>query len=1039
MENTKPLTLSHEQLAIAVQNESQKFQGYYQWLERAMSPAFFEDISEENIMLITHSLMGFHVQEFFSTIHLKHAAIVMCLDSADADLRILKDYALYGIKNYQTYVSKIALPFPGVTANLRIASLYFTEAIEPAAPAYPPKEKEELRALVKERNPQVSDEEFERLLSGINNRFLRALPVDRLILALDMFFRAKTRDNCQYEVRYNEDWQEKGSASMQIVLAWRNTPKYNFLYRLARTIQRHGLVMKRVNACYIDPYSKNSILLMVLSLHGSNGEAAWDVADIPNFLREFVTVKYFASFDAIDQQLISRGVITGAMGNFLRAAVSFIHQGLMNIDAHLYTPEKIEEDLCRHPELTAQICEAFKSKFDPDTCNVEAYLKIRKKFLEDVANLDTGHEENDLRRKNVLRQGMNLVHYCYKTNFYRVNYTALSFRLDPHYLDDIPFDRQKKFPELPFAIIFIKGMHFFGYHIRFKDLSRGGLRTVFPSQTEHMVSERNKVFAECYNLAYTQHKKNKDIPEGGAKGVLFIKPFDRLDSETLILKKELEASLTDPLGIEENLEMFRKEQSEEFLYQAQRSYIESLLTIVNCNPDGTLRAKYIVDYWKRPEYIYLGPDENMHDSMIQWIAAFSKKYGYKPGGAFISGKPIVGINHKEYGVTSLGVNVYMEALLRFVGIDPTKDKFTVKMSGGPDGDVAGNQICNLHRYFPNTAKLLALTDISGTIHDPYGLDLSILVELFKERKSIRYYPPEKLNDGGFLVDKESKRSQTAFTQQVLCWKKQDGKLVEDWISGSDMNHLLRHNVHQTKTDVFIPSGGRPRTLNQSNIDDFLDDTGIPTSRLIIEGANLYLTPQARRFLEENGVLIVKDSSANKTGVICSSFEILCGLALSDEEFIANKDQLVMEILDRLKKCASNEAQLLLRTLAEQGGYLTDISELISKRINQFTYQLLDFLDEMELSKDPHDPLIRRFLRYCLPTLREKFQEDLLREIPEHHKKAIVACSIASDLVYSRGVSWLPTIVDNLPLLLEQKEEHLYPPRGKALQNKEIST
>lgn len=1035
----KPHMLSREQIALAVQNENQKFQGYYEWLEKAMPSRFFEDISQENIMLITHNLMGFHVPEFFSTIHLKGSTIVMCLDVPGADLRILKDYTMYGIRNYQTYVSKIPLPFTGGNTNLRIASILFTEASGTSSNPFPVKEKEELRALVKERNPKVSDEEFEKFLTGIKNRFLQAMPVDRLILASDMFFRAQTRDNCQYEVRYNEDWQEKGIESMQIVLAWRNTPKHNFLYRLARTIQRHGLVMKRVNASYFDPYSKDSILLMILGLHGSNGQAAWDVADIPNFLRELVTVKYFASFDLIDEALISKGVISGTMGNFLRASVSFIHQNLMNLDAHLYTPEKIEEDLCRHPELTEQICQAFHYKFHPESHNVENYLTVRKKFLDDVANLDTGHDENDNRRKNVLRQGMNFVHYCYKTNFYRLNYTALSFRLDPYYLDEIPFDRHKKFPELPYAIIYIKGMHFFGFHIRFKDLSRGGLRTVIPSQSEHMLTERNKVFAECYNLAYTQHKKNKDIPEGGAKGILFLKLYDRLDSESLIFKKELEASKIDPNEIEERLAKFRSEQMLEFMYQAQRSYIESLLTIINCNPDGSIKAKYIVDYWKRPEYIYLGPDENMHDSMIQWIADFSKRYGYKPGGAFISGKPTVGINHKEYGVTSLGVNVYMEALLRYIGIDPTKDPFSVKMSGGPDGDVAGNQICNLQRYFPNTAKLLALTDVSGTINDPVGLDLNCLVELFKERKPIRFYPPEKLNEGGFLVDKETKRIQTAFSQQVLCWRKKGGQLIEDWISGSDMNHLLRHNVHQTKTDVFIPSGGRPRTLNQANIEDFLDETGVPTSRLIIEGANLYLTPQARRFLEENGVLIIKDSSANKTGVICSSFEILCGLVLSDEEFISNKTQLVSEILERLKLCASNEANLLLRTLKEEGGYLTDISDLISKRINQFTYELLDFLDEIELSKSPDDPLMRRFLRYCLPTLREKFQDKLLTEIPEHHKKAIISCSLASQLVYTRGVSWFPSIVDILPLLLDHKEETLYPPREKGENEAKVST
>ena len=95
------------------------------------------------------------------------------------------------------------------------------------------------------------------------------------------------------------------------------------------------------------------------------------------------------------------------------------------------------------------------------------------------------------------------------------------------------------------------------------------------------------------------------------------------------------------------------------MYQTQRSFIDSFLTLVNCEPDGTLKAKNIVDYWKKPEYIYLGPDENMHNQMIVWISDYSKYRGYKPGGnLFYHSKPGAGINHKEYGVTSLGVNVY---------------------------------------------------------------------------------------------------------------------------------------------------------------------------------------------------------------------------------------------------------------------------------------------------------------------------------------------------------------------------------------------
>jgi glutamate dehydrogenase len=1012
---------SADPLLVAIQNETKKFHEYYLWLEKAMPPAFFEEVHKENVMLIAHNLMGFHLQEYFSTIHLKRAAIVLCLDSADADLRILKNYAMYGIKNYEAYVSNSPPPIQGITANLRIATLYFTEAIDVLETSLSKESKQQLMTLAKERNSALTEQELQKLISGISNRFLRSLSIDTLILALDMFFRAKTRDNCQYEIRYNENWKQDGTASMQIVLAWRNTPKHNFLYRLTRTIHRHGLTMQHVNATYIDPYSKHSILVMVLDLHGSNGQAAWDVADISDFLREFATVKYFASFDVMDDQLVSKGIISGNMGNFLRASVNFIHQALVNLDVNLYTIDNIEQDLCRHPELTFQLTEAIKYKFDPKHHDYNRYLSIREKFLRDVYKLDTGQVDIDTRRKNVLLQGMNFIHHTLKTNFYRTNFTALCFRLDPKYLDAIPFDRTQKFPELPFGIFYMKGMHFFGFHIRFKDLSRGGLRTVFPEQPEVAIAERNNIFNECYNLAYTQHMKNKDIPEGGAKGIIFLKPYDRLESESIILEKELQVSRVDAREIEAKIDSFRKEQTVEYLYHTQRAFIESLITLVNCDPDGTIRAKHIVDYWKRPEYLYLGPDEYMHDAMIQWIADFSKKYHYKPGSSFISSKPRLGINHKQYGVTSLGLNVYMEAVLKHIGIDPTKEVFTVKMSGGPDGDVAGNQIYNLYRFYPNTAKLLALTDATGTIYEAQGLDLTILAELFKQGKGIKFYPPEKLTEGGFLVDRHSIRRTDPFVQQTLCWKKIGGKLVEDWLSGSDTNHLLRHNVHQIRTDIFIPSGGRPRTLNESNVKEFLDETGKPTSRAIVEGANLYLTPHARHFLENLGVLIIKDSSANKTGVICSSFEVLSGLTLGDEKFMENKPALVQEILERLRQCAANEAHLLLRTHKETHEHLTTISDRISTRINQFTYQLLDYLDEIQLSNDPSDPMLKTFLSYCLPTLRNKYQAELMREIPEHHKKAIMACHIGAQLVYKKGLKWFPSVVDILPILLENKE------------------
>lgn len=1020
LENRGYMNQADSPLSQAILEESERFEFFYLWLEKSMPKIFFNEVPKEWIPLIVHSLMSLKMQDFFSEIHFKNAAISLCLDHPEADVRILENYPLYGIKNYTTYISKEVLPYPEVQAHLRIAITYFTEANETHEEPLSEDQREDLKkALI----PRLKDyDNCDALLDRVDARFLRKLPKELQISALELLARAQTRDHCQYEVQYIEDWKEKNSPSMRLILAWRNTPKHNFLYRFARVVFQHGLTMQRVNATYIDPYKTDSILILSLGLHGSDGRAANEAANIADFLQEIVTLKYFGSLDNFDRTFVKTHLLSGNMVNWLRTTMNFIHQVLVSIDPHLYSLEHISEDLCRHPELTVKLCEAFEYKFHPQKNSLSIYEKARTEFYELVDQLDTGNEFYDLRRKHILRQGMNFIHHTLKTNFYKTNKTAFAFRLDPKYLDDAPFDRKTLFPELPFGIFFIKGMHFFSFHIRFKDLSRGGLRTVFPEKKERMVAERNNVFIECYNLAYTQHKKNKDIPEGGAKGVIFLKPYERLASEADILAYELSLAGFSKIAIEKRIAKFKEEQKLEYLYETQRSFVKNFLTLINCEADGTLRSKDIVDYYQKPEYIYLGPDENMHDVMIEWIAKTSKEENYKPGGAFISGKPTLGINHKEYGVTSLGVNVCMHEALKCIHLHPDTDLFTVKMTGGPDGDVAGNQILNLYRYYPKTAKLVALTDVSGTIHDPHGLDLEACTQLFRDGKSIRHYPPEKLSTGGFLLDRQTKREPSPYISQTLCWRNKNGTIVEDWLSGNDTNALYRNNVHQTQADVFIPCGGRPKTLGD-NYKDFFDKSGQPTAKIIIEGANLYLSPFARRHLEEKGVLIIKDSSANKCGVICSSFEILCGLSLKDEEFLINKSQLVSEILERLRKCAYDEASLLIKTHKETGVYMTELSDTLSERINFFTDQLLSYLEGIQLPKDPAHPLVQCFLSYCLKFLRENYSGRLLMEIPDNHKKAIIASHIAARLVYYRGLKWQPTLVDSLPLIL--KDENLF--------------
>lgn len=107
----------------------------------------------------------------------------------------------------------------------------------------------------------------------------------------------------------------------------------------------------------------------------------------------------------------------------------------------------------------------------------------------------------------------------------------------------------------------------------------------------------------------------------------------------------------------------------------------------------------------------------------------------------------------------------------------------------------------------------------------------------------------------------------------------------------------RNTMHnRLVADAFIPAGGRPGTIDITNYKKFLTKDGLPSSPLIVEGANLFITADARKALfDEAGIVIVKDSSANKCGVITSSYEICAAMLLSNEDFCLHKEQVRLKI------------------------------------------------------------------------------------------------------------------------------------------------
>lgn len=238
----------------------------------------------------------------------------------------------------------------------------------------------------------------------------------------------------------------------------------------------------------------------------------------------------------------------------------------------------------------------------------------------------------------------------------------------------------------------------------------------------------------------------------------------------------------------------------------------------------------------------------------------------------MSSKPGAGINHKVYGVTSEGVNVFLEVALKARGIDPRARPFTVKITGGPDGDVAGNMMKILHRDYGANARIVGVADGSGVGEDPAGLDHKELLRLFEAGLPIASFDKARLSPQGRVVS-------------------------VDQPDGAALRNTLHNRI---VADAFVPGGGRPATIDERNWQEFLRADGTPSSGIVVEGAQPLPHAGGRKQLSAKGVLIVKDSTANKCGVICSSYEIGASMVLSEDEFLKIKPAFVEQVLEKLR-------------------------------------------------------------------------------------------------------------------------------------------
>jgi len=444
------------------------------------------------------------------------------------------------------------------------------------------------------------------------------------------------------------------------------------------------------------------------------------------------------------------------------------------------------------------------------------------------------------------------------------------------------------------------------------------------------------------------------------------------------------------------------------LYKVQFAFINAFLDLL-VTENGRAKDPHVVDYYGEEEPVEIGPDENMHDTMIEIIARRAVKRGYLLGAGIMSSKR-VGINHKQYGVTSRGVLKAAMIALRQTGIEMVNHPFTVKLTGGPTGDVAGNALRLLLDQCPQ-ARINGIIDASGALCDPLGADHDELARLIM-KEDICQFNPEKLHPGGFLLFSENTR-QESLKRLYRKVTRTDSDLEETWNTADEFHRELEELIFSLPADLFLPCGGRPETIDAQNCARFFGDERKPCARVIVEGANSFITPEARVLLQKGGVIILRDASANKCGVITSSYEIIANLLMTDKEFLKHKETYVKDVLEILDRRVRDEANLIFKRHREAEGrqLYTDISAAISEEINDLYDRLFIYFQQQADHLD--QPLFSKVLLHHLPKMVQDHPKyrDRSRILPTKIKCAILASEIASSTVYSGG--WEDDFEDKL--------------------------
>jgi len=233
----------------------------------------------------------------------------------------------------------------------------------------------------------------------------------------------------------------------------------------------------------------------------------------------------------------------------------------------------------------------------------------------------------------------------------------------------------------------------------------------------------------------------------------------------------------------------------------------------------TRRYTYMILPLVGPEQDIPAPDVNTDYQTMSWIMdTYSMLRGYTVPGV-VTGKPLeLGGSKGRATATGRGLAYVTEDMLRSVGMNVGGT--TVCVQGF--GNVGMNAAKFLHE---DGCRIVGVTDMSGGIFDPKGIDIPSLALHAEKTKAIRGFP--------------------------------GGDFVPDY-------HEANRRLLSAATDVLIPAA-LENQITDSNAAEV-------KAKLVVEGANGPTTRRADEILNRRGAQVVPDILANSGGVIVSYFE-----------------------------------------------------------------------------------------------------------------------------------------------------------------------